>query len=44
MDPHSPGSLRINGVVTNMKPFYQAFNVTSDQTLYKSDEQIASVW
>jgi putative endopeptidase len=44
MDPHSPGSLRINGVVTNMKPFYQAFNVLEGQALHKSDEQIASVW
>jgi len=44
MDPHSPGSLRINGVVTNMKPFYHAFNVKEGQTLHKSDEQIASVW
>ena len=44
MDPHSPGSLRINGVVTNMKPFYQAFNVTEGHNLHKSDDQIASVW
>ena len=44
MDPHSPGSLRINGVVTNMKPFYDAFNVTSNQALYKNEDEIASVW
>ena len=44
MDPHSPGSLRINGVVTNMKQFYEAFNVSEGHNLHKSDEQIASVW
>jgi len=44
MDPHSPGSLRINGVVTNMKQFYEAFNVSDGQNLHRSDEKIASVW
>ena len=43
MDPQCQ-FFRINGVVTNMKPFYDAFNVTSNQALYKNEDEIASVW
>ena len=43
-DPHSPTHLRINGVVTNMIEFYQAFNVNPNNNLYKTAEERASVW
>ena len=44
IDPHSPAHLRINGVVTNMIEFYQAFNVHPNNKLYKQVEERANVW
>lgn len=43
-DPHSPGQYRINGVVTNMPEFYDAFNVKIGDELYRSQEERAEMW
>ena len=43
-DPHSPGQYRINGVVTNMPEFYNAFNVKMGDELYRSKEERAEIW
>ncbi len=43
-DPHSPGQYRINGVVTNMPEFYDAFNVKIGDELYRGKEERAEIW
>jgi len=44
VDPHSPACLRINGVVTNLKEFYKAFNVKKEDNLYKEENEMAKIW
>jgi putative endopeptidase len=43
-DPHSPAEYRINGVVTNMPEFQQAFSCKPDQPMAKSAEKVCRVW
>jgi endothelin-converting enzyme/putative endopeptidase len=43
-DPHSPGEFRVNGVVRNFGPWYDAFDVTSQQKLYLAPEERVSIW
>lgn len=43
-DPHSPAHLRVNGVVTNIDAFYDAFDVDTDQDLYKSPQTRVRIW
>ncbi len=43
-DPHSPGQYRVNGVVTNMPEFYDAFNVKIGDELYRNKEERAEIW
>ena len=43
-DPHSPGQYRVNGVVSNMPEFYDAFNVKIGDELYRSKEERAEIW
>lgn len=43
-DPHSPAKYRVNGIVRNMEPWYQAFEVKTDDDLYLPPEQRASIW
>ena len=33
-DPHSPVEYRINGILTNMSEFYQAFNMAKGDSMY----------
>ena len=42
-DPHSPPIFRVNGVVTNLKEFYDAFDVKQGDNLWK-DEKIELVF
>lgn len=42
IDPHSPADLRVNGVVSNLHEFYEAFNVNETNKLYKED--IITIW
>jgi endothelin-converting enzyme/putative endopeptidase len=41
-NPHSPGFARINGVVTNLPQFQQAFGCKAGQPMYK--ERACKVW
>jgi putative endopeptidase len=41
-DPHSPGSARINGIVTNMPEFAKAFGCKAGQPMVKA--QVCKVW
>jgi endothelin-converting enzyme/putative endopeptidase len=41
-NPHSPGFARINGVVTNMPEFQQAFSCKQGQPMVKA--KVCKVW
>lgn len=43
-DPHSPAEFRVNGPVANMPEFYEAFNVTKKDKLYRSPSVRAKIW
>ena len=43
-DPHSPPIFRVNGVVTNLKEFYDAFNVNEGDKLWKDKEDRINIW
>jgi putative endopeptidase len=43
-NPHSPGNFRANGPLTNMKEFYEAFDVKEGNKMYKPADQRAEVW
>ena len=44
IDPHSPPRDRINGVVTNMPEFAQAFHCKPGQALVKPPEKMCRIW
>jgi putative endopeptidase len=44
VDPHSPAQFRINGVVTNMPEFAQAFSCKPGQPMAKPPEKRCRVW
>ena len=43
-DPHSPAQYRVNGVVRNMTPWYEAFEIDEDAPLYLAPEARISIW
>lgn len=43
-DPHSPGIFRCNGPLSNFEPFYQAFNVTEADKMYRPMAERAVIW
>lgn len=43
-DPHSPDKYRVNGIVRNFGPWYQAFGVKPGQAMYLPPEQRVSIW
>ena len=43
-NPHSPDKYRVNGIVRNFGPWYQAFGVKPGDALYLPPEQRVSVW
>ncbi len=42
--PHSPGEFRANGMVRNFQPWYDAFNITSDDAMYIAPENRVKIW
>jgi len=44
VDPHSPAEYRINGVVTNMPEFQQAFSCKEGQPMTKPAEKVCRIW
>ncbi|HEX5042129.1 MAG TPA: M13 family metallopeptidase [Candidatus Polarisedimenticolaceae bacterium] len=44
INPHSPGRYRINGVVTNMPEFAEAFQCKPGAALVKEPDQVCKVW
>lgn len=43
-DPHSPGLYRVNGTVSSMPEFYNAFGVSNNDAMYRSDSVRAKIW
>ena len=43
-DPHSPSEYRTNGIVRNMDPWYEAFEVTEDDELYLAPAERVRIW
>jgi putative endopeptidase len=43
-NPHSPPKYRVNGPLSNMKPFYKAFNVQPGDSMYRADSVRTTVW
>lgn len=43
-NPHSPPVFRVNGVVTNMQEFYDAFGVKEGDKLYRPKADRAQMW
>jgi putative endopeptidase len=44
VDPHSPPKYRVNGNVVNMAPWYKAFDVTPNDSMYVAPDKRALVW
>ncbi|NOU58619.1 M13 family peptidase [Marinifilum sp. JC070] len=43
-DVHSPGKYRVNGGLFNIPEFYEAFEISETDPLYRSEEQRAVIW
>jgi len=43
-NPHSPGNFRVLGPLSNMKEFYEAFNVKEGNKMYRPDNKRAEIW
>ncbi len=43
-DPHSPGIFRINGPMSNIPEFYEAFDVKKGDALYRTPKARAKIW
>jgi putative endopeptidase len=44
IDPHSPSKFRVNGPLSNMDEFYEAFEVKKGDQLYRDPETRARIW
>jgi len=43
-DVHSPANLRVNGPFSNIPEFYEAFNVTEKNKMYRKAEDRVKIW
>jgi putative endopeptidase len=43
-DPHSPAQFRVNGPLSNIPAFYQAFNIKPGDKMYRPDSLRVKVW
>jgi putative endopeptidase len=43
-DPHAPPLLRINGPLSNLIGFYQTFNVTEGDAMFRKSEDRVLIW
>lgn len=43
-DPHSPGKYRVNGTLSNMPEFFEAFNIVEGDAMRQPVDKIAKIW
>ena len=43
-DPHSPGKYRVNGTLSNMPEFFEAFDVKEGDKMRQNANKIARIW
>jgi putative endopeptidase len=43
-DPHSPGKFRVNGPMSNLPQFYEAFDVREGDKLWRKPEDRVKIW
>jgi predicted metalloendopeptidase len=43
-DPHSPSRYRVNGIVSNMPTFFEAFDVQPGDALYRAPARMTQIW
>ncbi len=43
-DPHSPGRYRVNGTLSNMPEFFEAFDVQEEDEMRQPADKIAKIW
>ncbi len=43
-DPHAPGYTRVNGPLSNLEEFYEAFDVKKGDGMYKQPNKRAKIW
>jgi len=43
-DPHSPAHLRVNGVITNVDAWYEAWDLKATNALYRPVEERVRIW
>ncbi len=43
-DPHSPSRFRVNGPLSDMEEFYEAFNVKEGNALWRSGGERVNIW
>ncbi len=44
IDPHSPAEFRVNGIVSNVDRFYDAFGVVEGDDMYMAPEDRVHIW
>ncbi|MBL0104735.1 MAG: M13 family metallopeptidase [Bacteroidetes bacterium] len=43
-DPHSPALYRVNGTLSNIDPFYKAFDLKETDKMFRPDSSRAKIW
>ena len=43
-DPHSPAKNRVNGVLSNLPAFYDAYNVQPTDAMFTKEADRAKMW
>jgi putative endopeptidase len=44
IDPHAPNIFRVNGPLSNMIGFYQTFNVTKNDKMFREPSERVFIW
>lgn len=42
--PHAPGQFRVRGALSNMPEFYEAFDITENDGMYREPEDRVKIW